>query len=202
MCRPGTFVGWRIMRWRVALAVAASVAGAALLSGAGPAWADQPTAAVVRRADAAALSVLERAITPPGDERLGPLEVGRPEVPPVEVRVGEAPPPPDGRQTEASAARQPIANTAGNAVAVGMLARVAAGGPVTPPRDSVLPTGTAVVPSAGPSVPGTGGGDGDSDPRATGMAVGSVLLIGVGLIAAGVALVGLRNRRDTADHSH
>ncbi|MEV4621212.1 hypothetical protein AB0J74_21220 [Asanoa sp. NPDC049573] len=60
----------------------------------------------------------------------------------------------------------------------------------------VLPTATAIVPSAGSSVPGTGGGNGGTDPPATGMAVGSVLLIGVGLIAAGVALVGLRNRRD------
>ncbi|HTF12401.1 MAG TPA: hypothetical protein VK659_29945 [Asanoa sp.] len=59
-----------------------------------------------------------------------------------------------------------------------------------------------VVPSGGSSVPGTGGGDGGTDPQATGMAVGSVLLIGVGLIAAGVALVGLRNRRETADHGH
>ncbi|WP_203702497.1 hypothetical protein [Asanoa iriomotensis] len=69
---------------------------------------------------------------------------------------------------------------------------------VAPPAEK---SGAAVVPSGGPSAPGTGGGDGSgNDARATGMAVGTVLLVGVGLIAAGVALVGLRNRRDTVDH--
>ncbi|MEV0716238.1 hypothetical protein [Asanoa sp. NPDC050611] len=60
----------------------------------------------------------------------------------------------------------------------------------------------ATVPSGGPSAPGTGGGDGGNDPRSTGMAVGTVLLVGVGLIAAAVALVGLRNRRDVVEKNH
>jgi hypothetical protein len=184
------------MRWRAALALAASVAGAALLSGVGPAWADQPAAPVVRRADAVALSVVSRPVTPPDGERAGPLVADRPDAPGAEVRTGRTPPP-AGPEPAAWSVVDAVVRVAG-----GDAARGAVGRPVAPPRDTVLPTGTAIVPSTGPSVPGTGGGDGDSDPRATGMAVGSVLLIGVGLIAAGVALVGLRNRRDTADHSH
>ena len=59
-----------------------------------------------------------------------------------------------------------------------------------------LPTGPA--PTSVASVPGTGGGGGDDEPPPTdGMAVGFVLLVGAGLIAAAVALVGLRSRRDT-----
>ena len=197
------------MRWRAALALAASVAGAALLSGAGPAWADQPAASVARRADSVALSVLSRPGTPPGGERTGPPVADLPgaEAEPrlsAEVRVGRTPappPPPAGPHADREPATRSVVNAVVR-VAAGNAARGSVGRPVAAPRDTVLPTGTAVVPSAGPSVPGTGGGDGGSDPRATGIAVGSVLLIGVGLIAAGVALVGLRNRRDTADHSH
>ncbi|MEV4536303.1 hypothetical protein AB0J82_21185 [Asanoa sp. NPDC049518] len=119
-----------------------------------------------------------------------------------------APPPPpplDGLRAGPHSSRQRAEAGVVNAVlevaaenAVRVADRSSAGN-----DDDVLPTETAVVPSTDPSVPGTGGGgDGGTDPGATGMAVGSVLLIGVGLMAAGVALVGLRSRRDTADHSH
>ncbi len=155
-----------------------------------------------------ALSVLGGPGTPPGGERAGPPMADLPGAEaeprlPAEVRVGKTPappPPPVGPRADRQSATLGVVNAVIR-VAAGNAVRGAVGRPETA-RDTVLPTGTAVVPSTGPSVPGTGGGDGGSDPRATGMAVGSVLLIGVGLIAAGVALVGLRNRRDTADHSH
>ncbi|GIF64267.1 hypothetical protein Ais01nite_23020 [Asanoa ishikariensis] len=205
------------MRWRPALALAASVVGVALLSGAGPAWADQLAAA-----PGVGVGHPPPASPPPpppaGTPKLPPADTDPPSPPPAEVDptasddlrldktpVPPPPPPPDGLRAGPRTSRHTLADGVVDAVlkvatvsAVRVVDRSVAGN-----DDDVLPTGTAVVPSTGPSVPGTGGGaDEGTDPKATGMAVGSVLLIGVGLMAAGVALVGLRNRRDMADHTH
>jgi LPXTG-motif cell wall-anchored protein len=56
------------------------------------------------------------------------------------------------------------------------------------------PVATLPTPSSA-AVAGSGG-TGDGGLPSTGVAVGSVLLVGAGLVAAGVALVGLRQRRD------
>ncbi|GIF48182.1 hypothetical protein Afe04nite_27210 [Asanoa ferruginea] len=193
MCRPGKYGGWGIMRWRPALALTAVAVVAALLGGVGPAWADQLAPGAGEPAPAA---------------RHNPIMAAAP-MRPAEVTAESdsaptaSPPKPELAPAPAGPAtiRDAIVNVAVNGAVAG--ANRSAGrqaalrSDVLPP--TVLPTATAVVPSGGS---GTGGGDGDTDPQATGMAVGSVLLIGVGLIAAGVALVGLRNRRETADHGH
>jgi hypothetical protein len=65
----------------------------------------------------------------------------------------------------------------------------------------------ATLPTGSPSPTAAAGGAGDRPDDgagglpSTGMAVGSVLLVGAGLIAAGVALVGLRPRRDVFEAS-
>ena len=76
------------------------------------------------------------------------------------------------------------------------VAKSRSGAPAGALPAGALPTGSE--PTSVASVPGTGGGGGDNEqPAADGMAVGFVLLVGAGLIAAAVALVGLRGRRDT-----
>ncbi|SNT10317.1 hypothetical protein SAMN05421812_103172 [Asanoa hainanensis] len=213
------------MRWRPALALAASAVGVALLSGAGPAWADQPASAG-RSQPGVALSPASPPSPPASPEQASPppsTGTGTATDPPGTGTNPPGPPPPDADSTPAddlrldktpvppppppvglrSGQRNVRQGLAGGVVEAVLRVATDSAVRVVDRKDDVLPTGTAVVSATGPSVPGTGGGGDDgTDPKATGMAVGIVLLVGVGLMAAGVALVGLRNRRDMADHSH